>query len=512
MTLPEANRPGARRRALTAATTALATAAAVIALADDPAAAATRRWAGFAIRSNGHADGGWLGGRTLGDGARVYRLQPRKGAAESAYRSARRTTNLAGRHAPGATATRRAAWILSRYGTYHDDYQSAAVDVAVYALLAGGPWRMGHPRAAARLRQSGYAAYVRPLARTMLDRSRRQAGPYTATLTASRATVGSSTRVSLRVRTRGGTPLAGARVTFGFPGQRFQRTFTDKGGRATAYFSAVAGRTRVTATITHVPEWRLHVRAPLKRGASAVAVAGRHATLVARATAVGVSPQAVSVANTRVTIRTGAALAGSYTVTGGYGTRTATLAVYGPAASAPVACSGAPAYTGTQGVDSAGSRSLPAYRPARSGYYAWRAAVSGNDTSTPAAACGAAVRVQRPSRIGQYRVGKAAVAVGRPFRVGVRISGFDRRETHTVTSTLYGPFKKGSGVRCWASKVAAGHAVTATVTGSTSRAMPPTTINRAKNAGYYGWRSSLSAGNLIRGSRSGCGVVVHVTK
>jgi len=96
--------------------------------------------------------------------------------------------------------------------------------------------------------------------------------------------------------------------------------------------------------------------------------------------------------------------------------------------------------------------------------------------------------------------------------VTVRISGFDRAETHTVTSMLYGPYTSKDNVTCADSRRVAGHNQTRQVTGNGDFNMPNTVISSSAGVGWYGWKSVLASGDLILGGTSRCGVLYQVVK
>ena len=162
---------------------------------------------------------------------------------------------------------RRAAWVLAKYGTYRSDPQSAAVEVALDALLYGGRygWRGAETRQ--RLRRTGAADSVLPLARYMLDHSVALAGPYRVRVRVQGAVVGDQARVEVTVTsTHGGRPVPHLPVTVAFAGRALSRT-TGAAGAVTAQTTApLAGPQPVRVTVLRLPSDRLLVRRPVRAG------------------------------------------------------------------------------------------------------------------------------------------------------------------------------------------------------------------------------------------------------
>ena len=161
---------------------ALATAILTLALLPAaPAAAVTadRVWQGYRIDADANAAGKWIGGRAYASRP-VYRLDPRAKTSTGGFGTTYTVDDLAGSGpvevTPGITA--RAAWILSKYGTYPDATQAAAVDVAILHLLHGGGYALTGSRTTERLSDSGHGADIKSLATTMLQTSKQYAGPY----------------------------------------------------------------------------------------------------------------------------------------------------------------------------------------------------------------------------------------------------------------------------------------------------------------------------------------------
>ena len=364
---------------------------------DDHAARAgdrPHRWSGYAIRPTGDADGGWIGGYRVGD-TTLYVVTPTKSPNRAGFETAGAVDDMAGR-ATSRSETERAAWILSKYGAYRDATQAAAVDASVYHLLVGGRWKLGSPRGARRIRQSGDAASVRRFARIMLRQSRASAGAYTARLDASGADVGGAVAVTLSVVDGHGRPAAGLPVTLAMAGAEPLAAVTGDDGRALGRFPASArGWHDVTATVRNVPDHRLHVWPAEKKGQAAAAEGGARRQVVVSTAAPVRGPQTLSLAADPAQLVLGAPARVVATV-GGDGTATVSRAtLHGPFASATSAhCGGASVAPVTASVSADGGYGLPAVTPDGGGYYLWRVAVDGTATSVPVSACGAAVKVR----------------------------------------------------------------------------------------------------------------------
>jgi hypothetical protein len=466
---------------------------------------------GFRIDRTRHADGGWVGryriGRQLG-----YRTQPRKSNAESAYHAARRVSHLGG---VSLAATERAAWVLSTYGRTQDRTTAAAVDVALYALLNGGKWRVGTTYTAHRTNPTGDGRFIRSYARIILRQSQHRHGPYRTSLTASRVPAGDQTTVTVRVRNKQGLgPVItgqqrglAADVTYG--GARTRTVYLNNHGVGRVFFRAAAGSTRITAAVHAVPDAALLVRRAHHTAASQVAVAGHHRTLRLRGHGLGVTTQSVTITNTSGSVLVGHPLQGSYRVTGLSGSETVDFAVYGPFGSSATSCTGSPLTTANATITSNGTRSLPPWSPTRTGYYAWHVAARGNSTTRPASACGSAYRTQKDTSTDQSRVGAFTVKVGHSFGPDITVSGFDRREEHTVDTRAYGPFGHRDNAKCTPYHLF--RTLPTSIHGN-DRWRKTTVVNHDRNAGYYVFQTTLRGGTFMRSSHSGCGNTIRVVK
>ncbi|MDX6301935.1 MAG: hypothetical protein QOF53_3149 [Nocardioidaceae bacterium] len=467
---------------------------------------------GFRIGRTPHADGRWVGRYRIG-GQRDYRIQPRKGNVESAYHAPHRFPRV---HGASLAATRRSAWVLSTYGGTSDRTTAAAVDVAVNALLSRGRWRVGTAYTAHRTNSTGVGRFIRAYAKIMVRQSKHRHGPYRTTFTAHRVPAGDQTTLTVRVQNKQGRgPVItgqqrGLAVDVTYPGEGRRTVYLNNHGVGRVYFRAAAGRTPIIAAVHRVPDAALFLRRPKNRAASRVAVAGHHRTLRLRGYGLGVSTQALRITNTSASVLVGHPLQASYGVTGLTGGEIVDYAVYGPFTAATSSCAGTPLITATATISSNGTRSLPQWKPARTGYYAWRIAARGNSTTRPATACGTAYLTQKHTTVEESRVGAVhAVTIGHAFHVKVIVSGFDRPEVHTVYTRVYGPFVHQHRTRCTRSRL---FRTLPTSLRNNQRRTMTTVVNRERNAGYYVFRTTMNAGTFMLGARSRCGNLIHVTR
>jgi len=467
---------------------------------------------GFWIHRTPHADGNWVGRYRVGRQL-AYRTQPRKSNVESTYHRAHRVTHVSGR---GRAATARSAWVLSTYGGTSDRTTAAAVDVALHALLSRGRWRVGTPYTARRTNHTGVGRVIRAYAKTMLRQSKHRRGPFRTTVTARRVPAGDQTTVKVRVQNKRGLgPVVtgqqrGLAVHVTYGGGRTKTAYLNNHGVGRVYFRASAGKTRIVAAVHAVPDVALRLRRPSNKAASKVAVAGHRRTLRLHGHGLGISTQTLTITNRSASVLVGHPLRGTYHVTGLTGRETVDYAVYGPFTTAATRCSGTALKTARATIAGNGTRSLPAWNPARTGYYAWQIAARGNSTTRPASACGTAYLTQKNTTTRQSRSGAAhAVKVGHAFGPEIIVSGFDRPEVHTVYTRVYGPFVHKDKARCSRGRLLR---TLPTAIRKNKRWRQTTVVNRAGNTGYYVFRTTLDAGTFMRGSHSGCGGTIRVTR
>lgn len=465
----------------------------------DAGVAASRRWSGYAIPATGRAAGGWIGGYRV-DGTPVFLTTPGKKPNRAGYASPDEVGNVPGRSASRAE-TERAAWILSKYGGYRDATQAAAVDASVYHLLAGGAWRITQPRGARRIRQSGNGPAVARFARIMLRQSRASAGAYSAALTATTADVGGTVAITLAVTDGHGRPASGLPVSLSVAGVASPPTVTGDDGRAMARFVADArGWQDVTATVSQVPDHRLHVL-PAERDSQASAARGgvRRTVTVTGRTAVR-GPQTLGMTADPAQLLAGASARVVATIAGDGVARTATAALHGPFASAAaVHCAGPSVGQVSATVAGDGTYAMPSLTPTGGGYYQWRVSVEGTDTAMPVSSCGSPVKIRGRSNT---LVSDVTVTAFGEVRATGTVSGLPFPDQVTLTGRLAGPYDSiGSVVAGNCGTFDADEAVRVRVgNGQAQFTIAPSVAGK-----YYAWVVETSPGDLWLGSQSACG-------
>ncbi len=377
-----------------------------------------------------------MGGYKIGD-TPIFVVTPTKRPNRRGYEATHVVANLDQSRGASRRATSRAAWVLSKYGGYRDARQAAAVDAVVYHLLVGGRWRIDHHRGAARIRHSGDPATVRSYAKVMLEQSRKFAGIYRVTVTATSADVGGTIEATVNVTARHDRPAAGLPVAVSAPGAATVNAVTGDDGRAVAHFPATQqGWQDITASVGQVPEHRLYLRRPVKRGQAAAVEGGVRRTVDASVLTAVRGPQTMSLQATPEILVVGGPAAVTAAIAGDGSPRAATAALHGPFPSASAAvCSGSPVGTTTTTVTGDASYRLPAIAPSAGGFYAWRVTVDGTATSMPVSACGAVTKVR--ARTTTTDPQPAHRDAGRPRagpgdRVGVTVPGFGPRDRHAL--------------------------------------------------------------------------------
>jgi hypothetical protein len=460
------------------------------------------RWAGYRIPRNGHADGGWMGGYKIGD-TPIFVVTPTKRPNRRGYEAKRKAVaNLAKSRDPSHRATARAAWVLSKYGGYRDARQAAAVDAVVYHLLVGGRWRIDRQRGTARIRRSGDPAVVRSYAKIMLEQSRKFAGIYRVNVKAPSADVGGTIKATVTVTARHDRPAAGLPVAVSAPGAATVHAVTGDDGRAVAQFPATKqGWQDVTASVGEVPEHRLYLRKPAKRGQAAAAEGGVRRTVHASVLTAVRGPQTMSLQATPESLIVGGQAAVTAAVAGDGSPRAATAALQGPFQAASAAgCSGSPVGTTTTTVTGDGSYVLPALAPSAGGYYAWRVTVDGTATSMPVSVCGAVTKVR--ARTSTTIASEPDAEVSEEARVQVTVSGVPFDGSIQGTVTLSGPYPSPTAAQEDGCGMIAGGPKPFSHPQGNGTFWSPTIA--ATEPGLYAWRVSINPGELWLGSSSPC--------
>lgn len=363
-----------------------------------------RPWSGFRIETSDRAAGSWLGARKLGSspGRVVYRIDPAAGPLAQGFAEPSRMTTVpgpGGKRAAGARATARAAWILSKYGSYKYEIQSAAVDAAVLHLLAGPNYSLTGKAGKARLRDTGQGAEIRRFASIMLHDSIRRSGPYRLVVRQLGETaIGDPVHLGAQiVVARSGVPLSSVPVTVRIgegPWQSAGET-DDQGLISFDYVGKTAGPQLITARVARVPEHRLLVMEPRRPGASRVALAGRkHVVALPTMASVKARP-AIRVSSGAMT--SGNRTLGSWWIRRAYGSAasSASVVLHGPFGSFDQAsCERKALRTRQVSAMGSGHYELPRLQVRQAGVYVWQVTAAGNAYNLDASACAGAFRVR----------------------------------------------------------------------------------------------------------------------
>lgn len=467
--------------------------------------ARTDRWAGYRIPETGRAAGGWIGGYRVGR-TPVFVITPERRPNRAGVRRANPTIDLGGRGGPTSSETRRAAWVLSKYGGHRDSRQAAAVDAAVLHLLGDRAWSIGGVRGAARVRASGDPATVRRYARLMLRGSRASAGRHRVVVLASTADVGGVTSVTVRVTDGHGGPVSGLPVTVTSPDGGTSQpaagpvpAVTGDDGRAVVRLAApIAGWRTVVARVAQVPEHRLRVRGADRRGQAAVAEGGVRRVVSASARVAVRGPQSVGLSAVPTSLTVGAQARVTATVGGDGAARAATARLHGPFTSSSAAtCTGAGIGAVSMVLPGDGPHTLPPLSPTAGGYYAWKVDVDGTASTTPVGACGAVVKARARPVVTLAAPGAAAVG---NVTVPVAVSGMPFAMRVDLTLKLYGP----GDATC--SNPIADVEVSHLGDGQTAATM------WVDSPGAYSWQVEAAPGDLWQGAESACGAPGSTTQ
>lgn len=473
---------------------------------DDPAGRRTADQPrdGYPLRHDGTAAGDWIGSRTLG-GRVVFRIDPARKPAAGAFGPARWVADLDGSGPVDVNRarTRRAAWILAKYGTYRSKTQAAAVEVALDALLHGGRYDVTGAATARRLAQTADPPTILGLADYMLTSSRALAGPYLVDVRTDGAVIGEDVVASVRVTAaRSGEPIPSLPVEMGLSGRVATGTTDDGGAVELRVRAPHAGPQTVSFLVRLLPSDRLLVRRPQGGKGSRVVVAGRKQDrALAALTAVRARPTVRL--TTRATSRVRQPLPGRVVVAAGYPSgRSAALTVHGPFAAGSAGDCSAGSTLGSAHaleVTADGSYAVPQVSIATPGVYTWGIALAGDRFNLPASACGAAVTV-RATPTATAEPTKDRIAPGGSLRGRLRVTGLDAAYAGTARALLYGPFDTRADARCTEGRLARARGVE--VTGPTATVTTPAiTLQRA---GVYTWRVAVPPGPLSLATQSAC--------
>lgn len=470
---------------------------------------ADRPRTGYPLASDGTAGGAWIGSRTAGRQV-VYRIDPLRGPLTPGFEPARWAATIRGSGPVTVTRwrVRRAAWLLSKYGVYDAPAQSAAVELTLAHLLHGGSHRLGGDLSRRRLAQSGAQDAIVPLATYLLDASRRLAGPYRVSVSATGADVGGRAGVTVTVTAqRTGEPIPHLPVTVTFDGQRLAGTTDETGEVALAAPARQPGPRAVRVLVQRLPSHRLLLRRPSRASASRVVVAGRK-TAAARSAVVAIRARPVVRVSVPGPVATNLPVPGTLWVTGGYPTsRAARLTLHGPfpdaasATCAPDTVAGMTSPVTGHPVTGDGAYPIAPVPVAEPGLYRWSATVAGNSYNLPATGCGEPFVVRAAPRVA-VRPTEAAIRSGGLARARITVSGLPPGYADEVTARLYGPFATRAQAGCDAGSLVRRRTVAVAAPSTTARPEPV----RLTRPGVYTWQAVLPGATLSSRVVTGCGI------
>ncbi|MFN8193000.1 MAG: hypothetical protein U0R80_01815 [Nocardioidaceae bacterium] len=459
---------------------------------------------GYRLRRDGTAAGAWFGSRRLDDDV-VFRVDPGRAPDTRRFRGPRWVSTLTGAGPVDVTRarTRRAAWILAKYGVYRDQAQAAAVELALDALLFGGAYSVDGARTQRRLDQTPDPATVLGLADYMLATSQQLAGPYRVSVDAVGAAVGDPVGVTVTVTTRStDQPIRKLPVQVALGARTAGGVTGDDGVARLSVMATQAGPQTYATVVRLLPTDRLLVRRPASGRGSRVVLAGqKQSRIVRRDVAVRARPQVELTGP--ATARLTAPLPGTVAVTGGYAsTRTATVSLHGPF---PVGsfrhCSpDSVASTAQLEVAGDGPYAVPTVTVPAPGVYNWSVEVPGDAYNLPASACG---RVFTAKAVPSLDVASTRTAI--PLRGDVRarvdVSGLPEDYADDVRVRLFGPFDSRAEVRCTDGHLARRRTVAVTAPDARGTTDPVT----LQSAGVFAWQATLPAGPLSVSVVTACG-------
>lgn len=444
---------------------------------------------GYRIPADGTAAGGWIGSRGLGR-AVVYRIDPGRRPTVVRFRPARWRTVLAGSGPRPVTrlATRRAAWLLSKYGTYPSPAQSAAVEVALDALLHGGRYAVTGAGTRHRLHRTGAATSILGLARYMLGHSRQLAGPYRTAVSGGGAVVGEATGFTVTVTARRtGAPVPHLPVSLTVAGRTRTGTTNDAGAVQTRLTFPAAGPRLLRVVVARLPSDRLLVRFPARGHGSRVVVAGRKGSRRLRVP-VAVRARPTLAVEAPATGRLPDPVPGVLRVGAGYPSpRRALVTLHGPfAAATDATCATAGTAAGTTRVTGDAVYGVPTLHAPAAGYYRWSARLAADEFNLAAWACGPPLLLRAVPTLSV--TGSATrIDIGGRVRATVRAAGLVPGYADLVRVRLVGPYRTRAAARCDPGRVVRRRQVPVAAPGghgTTSRV-------RVARPGFYAWQAVL---------------------
>ncbi|MCU0307314.1 MAG: sortase [Thermoleophilia bacterium] len=423
-------------------------------------------------------------------------------------RSADGLRNKAGRAVPPASL-RRMAWALWNAGRTDVRDQQAAVMLYVHALMGDGAPGEAAPDAAG----PAVAARYRQIERD----ATRFAGPYRVEaevpqgLQVARRATG-----TVRVVAASGAALPGVRITLQAPGAEGlpAEVRTDAAGVARITFTpAKAGPLRLAARTEPVASTLPRIFAPTvgpaRVNGQRLAAPGSQVVTQEVVRPVAQGRIAVTTKATPDRLAVGEQSRDEVTFAGTAPSWRARVQVqiHGPFRSREeIRCDGPPAAEGAlEGAP--GTRATDPVTMTRPGWYTYRLIIPASDdyagVVTPCAVPEESFRVEAAPRV-RTQVSEQVVQPGAQVTDLVIVEGL-AGEAVTVNAALYGPFPTRQAIRCdtppvWSGTIAA-------ATDGEYRTEPVTLTT----PGYYHYRETIAATELVRAAETACGDVAETT-
>lgn len=346
----------------------------------------------------------------------------------------------------------------------------------------------------------------------------RYAGPYKVTAdVADGLEVGRAAKVTVKVTAASGALVPGVKVQLSGKGVKGLAGTVDTGakGTTTASFTPTSAKSgvAVSAQTEDLPAAEPNLYVPTKTdavtsGQRLVTPKGTPVSTKASADAKVVAPQ-LSTAAAPTAILPGEATHDEVTMSStpaGFKVR-ALAKLYGPAPTqAAIACTGQPvaqeAFTATTG-----KVNTPDFKPTAPGWYGYQIVIEDSGTvkglTTPCAVPEESLRVQVQPAV-RTQVSAASTAPGAQITDSVIVTGLGTLSTQ-VDVALYGPYATPDAIKCDTPPAAT---QTFTAGGDGTYVTEPVTLT---TPGYYTYRETLPASDLVRPAETACAETSETT-
>jgi hypothetical protein len=404
----------------------------------------------------------------------------------------------------------RIAYAIWVYGRSSDPDQAAAVALYVHGQM--GDARPGEVNASVAGSPNVSALY---------DRISRDAarfhGPYSVEIRfPSTLKVGKAVTATVRVLAAGGAALPNQALTVtsqGLSGAGTQAK-TDANGVARLTVTPTGGPVKIGASAGGLPSTLPRVFVPTALGAAANGqrLVLPSAQTVANSSTGSASKTQIQVSTTAIptTLLLGQKSQDKISISnaGAGWNGTIQVNVYGPArTSDTVACTGAPAATGTLTVKGTGTFTTTGLAVSKPGWYVYQEVVPGDagtlGLTTPCNAPSERFRVDTQPKV-VTTVSSQSVLPGAQITDAIKVTGL-AGEQATVSASLYGPFASRAAIKCtgtpgWTGTVAAN--------GDGTYTTQPFTVQAP---GYYTYLESIAAAGFVRATSNACADTAETT-